>query len=149
MSAGTALADSGIASELMIVMAGGMGSGLRINEAEINRVRGGRPVIAEVQSKIRHWLGTDQKTALDWGPGERLALRDLLGLFQTKLTAKQQALTDAGEIISREHATDQERKNAISTLDSRLRDIDAGKLSTGGGGGAGGWKIERIEPPRK
>ncbi len=126
ISQGTAQADALVAPELLTVMAGGSGSGLRINEAEINRVQGGRPMIAQLQAKLRAWIGTDQKTAINFGADERKAIQDIMGIVGGKLKAKQDALTAASEVISREGATDQERKTALANLDKTLRAIDSG-----------------------
>ena len=124
----TAQSDALIAPELLTVMAGGMGSGLRINEAEINRVQGGRPMIAQIQAKVRSWLSTDQKKAINFAPDERNAINQLIGIVSTKIQSKQDALTYAGEVIGREGTTDQQRKTALSELDKQLRAIDSGKV---------------------
>lgn len=126
LAQGTAQADSLVAPELMTVMAGGLGSGLRINEAEINRVTGGRPMIAQIQAKVRSWLGTDQKSAINFGAEERKAIEDLTSIVRSKLQQKQDALTETGGIISREGTTDQQRKDALAALDKKLRQIDSG-----------------------
>ncbi len=128
---GTAQADALVAPELMTVMAGGSGSGLRINEAEINRVQGGRPMVAQIEAKLRKWMGTDQKSAIDFGPQERKAINDLLGIVGSKLQQKQKALTDASAVVSGESTTDQQRRKALADLDSNLRDIDSGKVQGG------------------
>lgn len=140
---GTAQADALVAPELMTVMAGGSGSGLRINEAEINRVQGGRPMVAQIESKLRRWMGTDQKSAIDFGPEERKAINDLLGIVGNKLKQKQEALTNASAIVSGEDTNDQQRRKALADLDSRLRDIDSGKVQ----GSALGETLDKLFGP--
>lgn len=146
---GTAQADALVAPELMTVMAGGLGSGLRINEAEINRVQGGRPMIAQLQAKVRSWLGGTQKEAINYGHEERKAIQDLLGIVGSKLQAKQGALTDASRIISGDSTTDSQRRKALAELDEKLRGIDSGKNDNQGvpsvGGSFNGQKVLKVE----
>lgn len=120
----TAQADALIAPELMTVMAGGLGSGVRITNSEIERVQGGRPMIESLQSKFRSWLGTDQKTAINFGPDERKAMQDLMGIVGNKIKAKQDALSSAGDLISGSGTTDQQRRTALAALDKKMREID-------------------------
>jgi hypothetical protein len=124
----TAQADTILAPELLTVTSGGLGSGLRINEAEINRVQGGRPMIAQLQAKWRQWLGTDQKTAINYGHEERQAMADIVNLVNDKLTAKQQALSYFGDLNSQDKVTEQQRRTGLSDLEKQLRAVDQGKI---------------------
>lgn len=121
---GTAQADAIIAPELISVIAGGMGSGIRVNTAEIATVHGGRPMVAQVEAKLRNWLSSDQKSAIDFGPDERAAMKDMVDLVRKKVVAKQQALSKAGGVISGEKVTDQQRRDALQALDMEMRAVD-------------------------
>jgi len=124
----TAQADTIIAPELLTVTSGGLGSGLRINEAEINRVSGGRPMVAQIQAKVRKWLGTDQKNAIDFAPEERKAIQDIVDIVNNKLTQKQQALSYFGDLNSQEGVKEQQRRAGLADLEKQLRAVDQGKI---------------------
>ncbi len=153
LSQGTAQADALVAPELMTVMAGGIGSGVRITNAEIDRVHGGRPMIADIQAKIRKWLGTDQKSAINFGTEERQAINDLMNIVGTKLDEKQSALSDFADLNSRAGTTEQQRRAALAALDKKMRDIDnvSGKPAMGNsavpsvGGTFNGQKVLKVE----
>ena len=74
------VADSLVAPELLTAMAGGMGSGLRINEAEINRVVGGRPLVQDLRAKLQKIAGGDKSVSIL--PEERQKMKDLVAAIK-------------------------------------------------------------------
>lgn len=89
-------ADALIAPELMTVMAGGQGSGLRINEAEINRITGGRSGWENLRGAVQHWA-TDPTAARSITPEQDKQIRSLIQLVGQKITAKQQIIDASQE----------------------------------------------------
>ncbi len=94
LNVATPQADALVGPELLSVMAGGMGSGLRMNEAEIARVVGGRS----------HWEDL-RAAAQKWGPGnsitpdQRQQIRQLVNAVNERLLRKQQLIDKAGEAL--------------------------------------------------
>jgi hypothetical protein len=91
-------ADALIAPELLTAMAGGMGSGLRINEAEITRVVGGRSNFESLKASLNRWA-LDPQQALSVTPAQRQQMRDLMGLVADKNAKKLQALNAAQDAL--------------------------------------------------
>jgi hypothetical protein len=73
---GTPQADALVAPELLTVMAGGQGSGLRMNEAEISRVIGGRTNLESIKAALNKWQ-TDPSKGLSITPAQRQQIRAL------------------------------------------------------------------------
>jgi hypothetical protein len=73
----TPQADALLAPELLTVMAGGMGSGLRINEAEIQRVVGGRSNLESLRAAINKWQ-LDPSKALSVTDAQRGQMQQLV-----------------------------------------------------------------------
>lgn len=88
--------DALVAPELLTIIAGGMGSGLRINEAEISRVGGGRSAYDDLQAAVNKWR-RDPKASNSITDGQRAEIRALLEAVSSKVYAKQDALTNAGQ----------------------------------------------------
>jgi hypothetical protein len=123
-------ADALVAPELMTVMAGGQGSGIRINEAEINRVVGGRSKWQDLQAAVNKWQ-LDPKEALSITPEQRREIRALTQVVNDKVTAKQQALDEARQqLIATQDPT--EHRKIIANVNSRLSQIDTGGAQGGG-----------------
>lgn len=89
-------ADALVAPELLTVMAGGAGSGLRMNEAEISRVVGGRSKWESLKASINQWQ-LDPTKANSITPEQRQQIRALVDAVNAKLEKKQQALDQARE----------------------------------------------------
>lgn len=87
-------ADALIAPELLSIMAGGTGSGLRMNQAEINRIVGGRSKWESLRAAAKQW-SLDPKTANSITADQRQQIRDLAKTVQDRLASKEQALNDA------------------------------------------------------
>jgi hypothetical protein len=124
-------ADALVAPELMTVMAGGQGSGIRINEAEINRVVGGRSKWEDLKAAVNKWQ-LDPKEALSITPEQRQEIRALTQVVNDKVTAKQQALDEARQqLIGTQDPT--EHRKIVANVNSRLSQIDTGGAQGGGG----------------
>lgn len=87
-------ADALVAPQLLSMLAGGQGSGLRINEAEIKRVVGGTSQWEALKTAANKWQ-LDPTKANSILPEQRKQIRDLVGMVNTRVQAKQQVLTDA------------------------------------------------------
>lgn len=118
----TPQADSLIAPELLTAMAGGMGSGLRMNEAEISRIVGGRTNLEGIKAAVNKWR-TDPSKGLSITDAQRSQIQSLIQkrfeLLQKKaqvLNEAQDRLIDASDVESqRRILADAKRK--LSTID--------------------------------
>lgn len=140
---GTPQADALIAPELLTVMAGGAGSGLRMNEAEIARIIGGRSNFESLKSALNKWQ-IDPSKALSITSSQRDQIRKLMTSVQDRATAKldaiyeaSQGLIDAGDVET--------HRRIVSETRRKIDTINAG--SSGGGGGT--MKIRKIGDPSK
>lgn len=125
-------ADALVAPELLSVMSGGSGSGLRMNEAEIQRIVGGRNKWQDLKSAIDKWQLDPSKPFLIT-PEQRGQIRKLVEAVAQRTTAKQDAVNQAYKALGTE--TDPAKHRLITTgLRRTLSDIEQGK-TTGGGGG--------------
>jgi hypothetical protein len=87
-------ADALVAPELLTVMAGGQGSGMRMNEAEISRIVGGRSNWQSLQAAVNKWQ-LDPSQALSITPAQRAQMNALIGTVNQKLQAKKQIVDQA------------------------------------------------------
>jgi hypothetical protein len=124
-------ADALVAPELMVVMAGGMGTGIRINEAEINRTVGGRSKWQALQAAINQWK-LDPKAALSITPEQRQQIRDLVKVVNDKVAAKQKILDDAEEGINNTDDVGEHRR-IVGEMKKKLSAVDSGEGAAGGG----------------
>lgn len=136
----SAQADALIAPELLSVMVGGMGSGLRMNEAEISRIVGGRSKLEDLKAALDKW---DPRTGggLSVTDEQRRQMYDILKTVRLKTEAKQQAFNEAQEALI--HAADVgEHRKITADLKKKLSLIDGGTEATTGQPGAlpPGWK---------
>lgn len=141
----TPQADALVAPELMTVMAGGQGSGIRINEAEINRVVGGRSKWESLKAAINKWQ-LDPKAALSITPEQRKEIRDLTGVVNSKVTAKQQVLDDARQSLI---GTDdpKEHRKIVASANSKMSAIDSGGAQGGGPAQSGAPSTVKMKAP--
>jgi len=117
-------ADALIAPELLTVMAGGQGSGLRMNEAEISRIVGGRSNWQSLQAAANRW-SLDPSTANSITPSQRQQIRALVREVSRKLTAKQKILSDAQQgLISVDDP--KAHRQIIAGAKQQLNAIDSG-----------------------
>lgn len=126
----TPQADALIAPELLTVMAGGAGSGLRMNEAEISRIIGGRSKFEDLKAAVNKWQ-LDPSKALSVTPAQRQQIRDLMGAVQKRTDAKlalvnkaSQALIDAPDVET--------QRRIIADTRKQLDDVGSAAPSTGG-----------------
>ncbi len=89
-------ADALIGPELLTVMAGGAGSGLRMNEAEIARVIGGRSNWESLKAAINKWQ-LDPSKANSITADQRNQIRALVSTVATKVQQKQQIIDQANQ----------------------------------------------------
>jgi hypothetical protein len=94
LAQGTPQADALVAPELLSVMAGGQGSGVRMNEAEIARIVGGRNNWETLKSKAMAWQADPNKGFL-LTPAQRMQTRALFDAVQRRAEEKQQLIEDA------------------------------------------------------
>jgi hypothetical protein len=125
-------ADALIGPELLTVMAGGQGSGLRMNEAEIHRIVGGRSAWEDLKGHLQHW-STNPQDARSITPDQDKQIRALVSVVQSKLTQKQKILDDAEEALL---ASDDPKQHRQIVVDAqrKLTAIDGGEQEGGGRG---------------
>jgi hypothetical protein len=75
-------ADSLVAPELLSIMAGGSGSGLRMNEAEISRVLGGATKWTQLQGALNKWSGDPNHVIIP--PVQRQQIQQLVNYVAGK-----------------------------------------------------------------
>lgn len=87
-------ADALIAPELLTVMAGGQGSGLRMNEAEISRIVGGRNHWQDLKSAALKWQADPTKPFLIT-PEQRMQVISLVDEISKRTQEKLGAVNEA------------------------------------------------------
>lgn len=138
----TPQADALVAPELLTVMAGGAGSGLRMNEAEISRIIGGRSKFEDLKAAVNKWQ-LDPTKALSVTPAQRQQIRDLMNAVKTRTDAKlaivnkaSQELIDAPDVDSHRRIISDARQkiDAVGsaepseTVEEWVRDPRTGRL---------------------
>jgi len=118
LAQGTPQADALIAPELLTAMAGGQGSGLRMNEAEISRIVGGRTNWETLKAKLGAWE-TDPSKGFALTPEQRQQVQSLLSARTTRLQQQQQILDDAGDQLVGAR-TPQEHRAIYNTTQKKL-----------------------------
>lgn len=126
-------ADALIAPELLTAMAGGQGSGLRMNEAEINRIVGGRNNWQNLLSAALKWQKDPSKPFLIT-PDQRQQVRDLVGVIQQKVEAKQTVLDAAQQQLINSKSIEEHRK-ILADARTQLTAIDKKDFSLPDGEG--------------
>ena len=125
LAQGNMQADALVAPELLTVMAGGQGSGLRMNEAEIARIVGGRTVWESLKASINKWK-LDPSAARSITPEQDRQIRLLVGAVAAKLSAKQDALFQARQNMDDADSVEQQR-SVMERARKAIRDIDSSK----------------------
>lgn len=122
-------ADALIAPELLTAMAGGQGSGLRMNEAEIARIVGGRSHWESLKAAVNKWQ-SDPTKALSVTDAQREQIRSLMSKMSDKVRQKVELLTSAQEGLT--NATDvQSIEKLYAKARKDLNAIDFGEASFG------------------
>ena len=124
-------ADALVAPELLSIMSGGQGSGLRMNEAEISRIVGGRSAWENLKAQMQHW-STDPNSARSITPEQDKQIRALVSAVQTKIAAKMQAIEAADDALLDAEDIKSQRK-ITADLRKQLDAIDAAQAGGGGG----------------
>jgi hypothetical protein len=131
LAQGTPQADALIAPELLSVMAGGAGSGVRQNEAELARIVGGRTNWETLKAKVDAWK-LDPNKGFALTPAQREQTRALFASVKDRVSRKMQAIDDESQNLLN---TDdpKEHRGIYQRLQKRLGDIDTGRGQTTGG----------------
>ena len=144
LAQGTPQADALIAPELLTVMAGGQGSGLRMNEAEISRIVGGRSKWQNLQASINQW-SADPSKANSITPEQRQQIRSLVSEVSKKLQAKQTIIDDANQQLINE--TDPIRhRQVVADAKRKLSQIDQASSGPAVGAIEDGFKFKGGDP---
>lgn len=122
LAQGTPQADALVAPELLTIMAGGQGSGLRMNEAEISRIVGGRSHWENLKASAQKW-SLDPSTANSITADQRAQVRALVQTVDHKLQAKQSIVNDAANrLVSLENPTEQHQ--VLAQTRQKLQQVD-------------------------
>ena len=126
-------ADALVAPELLTIMAGGAGSGLRMNEAEITRILGGRSKWQDLQAAAQKW-SLDPTKASSITPEQRQQIRSLTDAVGQKMQQQMNVYSGARQqLLGTADPTG--RRKIVSDSAQRSAQISAAE---GGGGGTGG-----------
>jgi hypothetical protein len=129
LAQGTPQADALVAPELLTVMAGGQGSGLRMNEAEISRIVGGRSQWEALKATLNKWA-VDPSKANSITPAQRQQMNALIDAVDGKLNQKRQVIEGANQELI--NAGDVEgHRRVVANVRKKLADIDAGQGGSG------------------
>lgn len=124
----TPQADALVAPELLTTMAGGQGSGLRMNEAEISRIVGGRTGWEDIKAKVNKWWAAGGPSNPNVGFAltgpQREQTRNLMNVVSTRLASKQSLLASAGQALADPNATPFNHRQILANTHNQLNDID-------------------------
>ena len=118
----TPQADALVAPELLTVMAGGQGSGLRMNEAELERMVHGRSNLESLKAALNKW-SLDPSKALSITDAQRGQIRDLMNEVHGKLLAKQEIIDSARQQLVNAPGPNDHRQ-IITDTHKKLTTID-------------------------
>ncbi len=130
----TPQADALLAPELLTVMAGGAGSGLRMNEAEISRVVGGRSNLESLKAALNKW-SLDPSKALSVTPAQRSQMRSLIRNVGAQARQKLGILAKASNDLIDAGSVDEQRRIAQGALQG-IDEVSEGDTSTPATGSA-------------
>lgn len=122
----TPQADAEIAPQLMVAMAGGAGSGVRITQAEIDRTEGGRSGWENMKARIQHW-NSDPSQALSLTDTQRNQMRQMVKMVNDKVTSKQAILNSAEQGLTNAK-NKSEHRQIMADLHKQLEAVDSGKF---------------------
>jgi len=140
-------ADALVAPELLSIMSGGQGSGLRMNQAEIERIVGGRSAWESLKANIQHWA-TDPEKARSITADQDKQIRALVGTVQSKLVAKQKIMDDAEESLLASNDP-KEHRQIVADARKKLDAIDAGAIDYKPGLVRNGYKFKGGDPTKQ
>jgi hypothetical protein len=144
----TPQADALVAPELLSVMAGGQGSGIRMNEAEINRIVGGRSKWESLKASINKWK-LDPAAAVSITDAQRTQIQALMSAVNEKIMQKRQLLEQARTDLLNAQ-TPEEHRRILANVRSQVLNVDVGQqLGKPGApptaGGQGGPAVGTVE----
>ena len=119
----TMQADALVAPELLTVMAGGPQSGLRMTEAEIARIVGGRTHLEDLKAALSKFE-TDPNHAFSITPDQRNQVRALVQTVNQKLTAKVNILNASRQQLIDASSKEDHRK-ILADTHKALQAVDA------------------------
>jgi hypothetical protein len=116
-------ADALLAPEILSAAAGGTGTGLRMNQSELNRITGGRSNWESLRAALQKW-SIDPSKALSITDSQRQQMYDIAAAMNTKTQRKLSALNDARQqLIDAPDVVTHRR--IIGKLNRDLQAIDA------------------------
>lgn len=111
----TPQADALVAPELLSVMSGGSGSGLRMNEAEISRILGGRSKWEDLKASINKW-STDPSKANSITPDQRAQIHSLADVVTGRVNERLQTVMKARSALAGASGAEQHRAIMSDTV---------------------------------
>jgi hypothetical protein len=142
LAQGSPQADALIAPELLTVMAGGQGSGLRMNEAEIARVVGGRSQWESLKAAAQHW-SMDPTAARSITPEQDRQIRSLIHAVDGKMQRKLGILNDArSKLVDTPDPSQQHR--LVADTHRALQQVDLNEGQAPAGASQEVWKNGQL-----
>jgi len=145
LNSGTAVADQLIAPELLSAMGGGLGSGLRMSEAEISRIVSSRGAWDELGIALNRFK-TDPNAVRFLSKSQIQAINGLVGEVNRKLQTKRQMYVDAMENLI-DAKNPEEQRRIIVKLNQDLINYDKNSEDAAKAQG-GGWDKQKSEWPK-
>lgn len=131
LAQGTPQADALVAPELLTVMSGGQGSGLRMNEAEISRIVGGRSKWEDLKAAVNKW-SLDPTKANSITPEQRQEIHNLAGTVTQRANEKLGIIMNARSALAGASGPEQHRVILADTTNK----LGAAAQAQPGGGSA-------------
>jgi hypothetical protein len=128
---GNPQSDALVAPELLSLMAGGQASGLRMNEAEISRIVGGRNKWGDLRAKIEAWR-LDPNKGFALTPAQRQQVQKLMHAVGERIQSKLDLVDKASEELLDGKDTRSYRE-AYTKLQRGLTDLDRPRSEQSGG----------------
>jgi hypothetical protein len=144
LAAGSPQADATAAGQIIQIMEGGTGSGIRISKDLLDKTMGGVGKWEKLKSDFNTW-NMDPKKANSILPEQRQQIRDMTALIRNKVNQKQAALNNAYDTVTNSDDVNVHR-GAVNDARKSFQNID----NIGGGTGpAQGTGIQIPNaPPR-
>lgn len=121
VNARTPAADALIAPELLTVMAGGTGSGLRMSEAELEKIRRGRSRWEDLKAVVNKW-NPDSGKALEITDSQREQIRDLITAVNEKAAVRVRLIDEARNALI-DAQTPEDSRRITARLKSQLSSL--------------------------
>jgi hypothetical protein len=125
----TPQADALVGPQLLTAMAGGQGTGLRMNESEIARIVGGRSKWQTLQAAIKQW-SLDPKTANSITEEQRSQIRALVAEVDRRIQQQSAALEGAYGDLATTNDVDEHRQIITKARGAFNAAMSAGGLVT-------------------